>query len=258
MFHLFSDIFANRENPLTRIDPRAKLVIGFTVILSVILSTKVTLPLLVFGSSLLAIVTLRIPFRLILFRLGAPLSIVAVLVLLQSFLVGSTPLLTLHLGGWKITATREGLLHGLLLGCRVLGAVSVILLLSFTTPAHKIFHSLLWLHVPREWVEVAMMMYRYTFILLEVASDMAAAQRVRIGYSGIKRSLSSIGILAGGVIIRSVDQGIRSYEAMVARGYKGSVPFGPMAPLSRRDGWATALLVLAVAGAFLTLEWRPW
>ena len=170
VFELFSDILAYRDNTLTRIDPRVKLVLAILAIIGVILSTGFAFPLAIFAASLAGMLAIRIPARLILVRLAAPLGIVLVVILLQSLLVGSTPLFSISLFGWKIGVMREGVLHGALLGTRVLGAVSVLLLLSSTTRAHQIFHALRWLGVPKGWVEVGMLMYRYIFMLLDQAA----------------------------------------------------------------------------------------
>jgi cobalt/nickel transport system permease protein len=143
----------------------------------------------------------------------------------------------------------------LLMGSRVLGSVSVVLLLSSVTPAHRIFHSLRWLGVPRGWVEIAALMYRYTFTLLDQTADVLAAQRVRLGYSGLKRSLASLGVLAGAVIVQSMEQATRTYEAMSLRGYQGHMPFGPLPALSRKDLWTLGLVGAGVIGIQVVLEW---
>jgi cobalt/nickel transport system permease protein len=131
------------------------------------------------------------------------------------------------------------------------------LLLGCVTPAHQLFHALRWLGVPRTWVEVALLMYRYIFVLLDEAGDVVTAQRVRLGYAGVSRSLSSLGVLSGTVIVRSLDQSERTHEAMMLRGYKGSMPFGPLPAL----GWTERLLMLFVpllmAGLFCLIEGRP-
>ena len=46
MFDLFSDIFTYRENRLTAVDPRAKLVVALAAILLVLASGRPALPLL--------------------------------------------------------------------------------------------------------------------------------------------------------------------------------------------------------------------
>jgi cobalt/nickel transport system permease protein len=246
MFSLFSDFFACRDNRLSRVDPRTKLVVAATAILSVILSANAILPVVVFVSLVIVTLTLRIPARLVALRLAAPLGIVAVLALLQSFTSGATPLWTIPLGAWTLTATREGVHAAALTASRVCGAVSVVLLLSLVTPAHRIFHALRWFRVPQGWVEIAMLMYRYTFTLLDLTADLTAAQQLRMGYAGAGRALSSMGAVCGTVIIRSVDQATRTHEAMVLRGYRQEIPFGPMPPLPARDCVVAGAAVFAL------------
>jgi cobalt/nickel transport system permease protein len=176
---------------------------------------------------------------------------------LQAFLTGTTPLASFSLVGWKLIATEEGLMRGVLLGSRVLGAVSVMLLLSSVTPAYRIFGALRWFHVPEGWVEIALLVYRYTFVLLDQTADIASAQRVRLGYSSLGRSLSSAGVLAGTVVARSMDQAMRTYEAMTLRGYQGRLPIGPLPELKARD-WRTMFVVSPVIVAVhLIAEWWP-
>jgi len=251
---LFSDIFARQDSRLARIDPRAKLLVALLTIVCVVLSTRALFPLAVFVACVGLTLAHGVPARLVALRLTAPLGIVAVLVTLQSLLTGATPLWSAELAGWKITATRDGLANGLCIGARVLGAVSVVLLLSSVTPAHRIFHALRWCRVPQDWVEVAVLMYRYTFTFLDLVADLTAAQRVRLGYSKCRCGLSSLGIVAGTVIIRSVDQAVHTHEAMLMRGYRGQIPFGPMAAWRARDWWLTSLAGAGVVGGFWLIE----
>ncbi len=254
-FELFSDIFAYRDNILTRVDPRVKLVLALLAIIGVIVSKRPVFPLAVLAAGLGGMLAIRMPARLILVRLAAPLGIVLVVILLQSLLVGSTLLFSTSLFGWKIAVMLEGALHGALLGTRVLGAVSVLLLLSSTARAHQIFQALRWFGVPKGWVEVAMLMYRYIFMLMDQAADVMDAQKVRLGYSSLRRSLSSTGVLAGTVMKVAMDQGIRTYEAMELRGYKGYMPFGALPRISSKDLWILCLTSGAIVVAYIRLEW---
>lgn len=256
MFELFSDIFAFRDSRWTRLDARPKVIVALTAIVCTILSTKVILPLSVFVAATACMFTLSIPTRLVIARLAAPFALVAVLVVLQAFMVGSTVVATISVFGLHLTAMREGILQGALLGSRVLGASGVVLLLGMVTPAHKVFHSLRWFRVHHGWVEVAMLIYRYTFALLDRASDIGAAQRCRLGYAGTKRSISSVGTLAGAVIVHSLDQAMCAHDAMMLRGYTGSMPFAPMPRMRGSDRVAMILAPLAIMAVFLLLEWR--
>lgn len=257
MFELFSDIFACRDNVLTRMDPRPKMVIALALIVAVVLSKQVIFPALVFVSCTAGMLSLRMPVKLVLLRLVAPMGIVLTLVVLQAFLTGATPIASFHLAGYLLVATEEGLIRGLLLGSRVLGAVSVMLLLSSVTPAYKIFGALRWFRVPESWVEIALLVYRYIFVLLDQTADIAAAQRVRLGYSTVSRSLSSAGVLAGTVVARSMDQAMRTYEAMTLRGYQGRLPVGSLPKMNVADYWSMLTIPPAIGAAWLIVEWWP-
>ncbi|MBI5249782.1 MAG: cobalt ECF transporter T component CbiQ [Desulfomonile tiedjei] len=254
MFDIFSDIFACRENVFTRIDPRVKMVPAIALILSVVLSSKVYFPLTVLAFCLSAMLMVGMPIRLALLRIAGPMGIVAVLVVLQAFLSGSTPLFTLDFLSWKLTATEEGLRRGILIGSRVLGAVSVMLLFSSVTPAYKIFNALRWFRVPEGWVEIALLVYRYTFSLLDQTSDVITAQSTRLGYSSVGKSLSSMGVLAGTVITRSMDQAMRTYEAMTLRGYEGSMHFAPLPGLKATDIRNLAIVLPLILTVFMLME----
>jgi cobalt/nickel transport system permease protein len=254
MFHLFSDIFTYRDNVLTRLDPRVKLLIAFAALIAVVTAERAALPLVFLALSLGSVAALKIPAKLVAARLAAPLSIVAVLVVLQTFLVGATPLFSFSFAGWELTARAEGLRRGAVLGSRVLGAVSVVFLLSVVTPAHRIFQALGWFGISRNWLEIAILMYRYIFVLMDRVSDLAAAQRLRLGYTARGRALRSFTALAGATIIHSLEQSQRTHEAMRLRGYRGSMPFGPLPALGRRDRLILTLFLIGIASARL-LEW---
>lgn len=256
MFDIFLDIFTYRDNVLRRRDARAKLVSALVVILAVILSHRPEVPLAVVLLSVTTMLLLRLPVRLILLRLAIPMGAVLVLIVLQSLLIGVTPLGGVRIGAWEITAMREGAQLGLLTGARVLGAVSAMLLLSSTTPAHEIFRALRWFRCPRDWVEVAMFMYRYTFALLDMADDIEAAQRVRLGYNGLRRSLASLGVLAGAIIVGSIDQAARTQDAMTLRGYRGHMPVGPLPKMCPADRWLMGGSLALALAACLAAEMR--
>jgi len=255
MFDLFSDIFTYRDNVLTRIDPRVKLMIALVALIALLTAERVVLSLCVFGICLGTVITLQIPAKLVAVRLAAPLSIVAVLVVIQTFFTGKTPLFTITFAGWLFTAKVEGLHQGVFLGARVLGSISVVFLLSVVTPAHRIFQALRWFRISRNWLEIAILMYRYIFVLMDRVSDLAAAQRLRLGYTVRGRAMRSFTALAGATIIDSLEQSQRTHDAMRLRGYRGTMPFGPLPALERTDRLLLALCMTAIAAAYGFLEW---
>lgn len=204
---IFSDHFAHRRNYLSEIDPRLKLFFVSMAIIVVLFSSQPYGPLIISFLSLVFLLNIRIPTKIILLRLTAPLGIVIVVIFVQGFFLGY----------------KDWLPQGLLIMGKVLGCVSLVIFLSMTTPVNKLLNAAFLLRIPKTWIEIAMLTYRYIFVLLEDAIVIRDAQMVRLGYSGLIRSLKSLGKLAGSVVIRAYDQSISTYEAMVLRGYKGKM-----------------------------------
>jgi cobalt/nickel transport system permease protein len=249
---LYSDLFARQDNRLTRMDARTKLCISVLALLMITIATKPHLSWAVLAACTITCARVGVPFRFIALRLTAPMGIAIVLLILQSLMTGSTPILEIPVMGTHLTVTREGWQTGVLMSSRVLGGVSVMLLLSSITPAHRIFLAMRTMGVPGGWVEIAMLMYRYIFVLLDMTSDVLSAQRLRLGYSSVGRGISSAGVVAGVVVLNAVDQATRTHAAMISRGYQGEIPMGTMPPLAKMDIFIIAAVTLAAAAA-LTL-----
>jgi cobalt/nickel transport system permease protein len=259
--HRILELFALERNDgssrLARVDVRVKLAIALAAILAVVLSTRVGLPLATLACSLTLLVACGAPLRITLLRLAAPLGMAAAICLLQAVMTGKTPLAVLDLGFGRLVVSREGLAAGALIAARVLGSVSVIVVLCSFTPAHEILAALRWAKLPRTWVEIALLMVRAIFTLFEQAGAVLAAQRVRLGHATLRRSLCSIGSLAGIVLLRSLDQAQRTHEAMTVRGYQGRLPIPRLRPLAAREWAACCGGVTAIALVFVLLERWP-
>lgn len=246
---IFSDIFARQENCLSRIDARTNLLATLTLLLSVIFSNSMSYPLLVLVFCVSTAVFIKIPFRLLALRLTAPMGMALVLVVLKSVLTGTTPFWEVPCLGWRIVITQEGFHEGLLLATRMIGALSLVFLLSAVTPAHAIFRAMRALGVPQGWVEIAMLMYRYIFVLLDLTDEVTAAQRVRLGYAGLRQGMHSAGVVGGTVILRAMDQAVQTNQAMKVRCYRGEIPLSPLPPFP----WKESLLPAAVVFGFICL-----
>jgi cobalt/nickel transport system permease protein len=111
-----------------------------------------------------------------------------------------------------------------LIASRIIGAVSVVALIGFSTPFAEFLAGLSWLRLPRGLIEILMFAYRYIFVLLEDATVIYNAQKNRLGYSTVRRGLSSFGVLAGCLTLKAFDNSQATTVAMVQRGYDGTMP----------------------------------
>jgi len=116
--------------------------------------------------------------------------------------------------GWAPDAAgRAGSLVG-----HALAGTAAMLLLATTTPMSDLLPALRRLRVPAAVVEVASVVYRLLFVLLESLRTVREAQTARMGYSSLRRSYRSSGALAAAVLTRSWDRARRLQEGLAGRG----------------------------------------
>jgi cobalt/nickel transport system permease protein len=209
-----------------------------------------TVPACFFIIGLFALVALRIPGRLLMQRLATPLVVAAILLVTQAVFFGNTPLLQITFAGASVTFHVEGVMRGLVIVCRVLSGVSLVLFLSMSTSADKLFRAATWFRVPPTLIEIAILMYRYIFVLSDEMIMMQAAQRIRLGYRSWIVTIRSLSSLGACIILRAYDRAERVFEAMSVRGYAG-IRVDQGLEFCRRDGWTAALLGLILAGLYL-------
>ena len=131
---------------------------------------------------------------------------------------------------WKIgcfffSVTHASLWYALSLTLRALGAVSAMYLLTLTTPACEIVSVLRRLHLPKIFIELMYLIYRFIFILLDAHSRMREAAASRLGFRDFRTSCRSFGGIAGNLRICSMRRARVYYDAMLSRCYDGDMRF---------------------------------
>lgn len=212
---------------LRRVDPVPKLWLALAALLICVLSDSLAVGLftLVFLSALNLALGGQKAGDLLHF-LKAPLTFLVIGCLAIVFRpVGTAEALWAFrlLGRWTWGVTAADLRLGLLVFCKAMGAVSAMYFLSMNTPVTDLTMALERLHVPRLLVELMELIYRFIFLLAGEAGRIRTAQESRLGYQGFRRSLRSLGALAGTVFIRSLRRGDRVFAALESRGYTGAL-----------------------------------
>jgi len=75
---------------------------------------------------------------------------------------------------------------------------------------------------PGAIIEISLLIYRYSFVVIDESARMERSQRARLGYADFSGSLSSAAMLATGVFVRAMNRGERLYAAMQSRCYSGT------------------------------------
>ncbi|MBI5049481.1 MAG: cobalt ECF transporter T component CbiQ [Nitrospirae bacterium] len=247
---LFSEYF-KKEHMLSKVDARVKILVSLAV-LSMVLSYKgFALPLLVTILCLFLCIKIRIPLRVFILRFSEPVFIALVIVLIKFLFSGkeiifSISLPTSHFSLFTLTGHRDGLMDGLFIACRIIGAVSVVAALGFSTPFTEIMAGLSWFKIPKSFIEILMFAYRYIFVFLEDAFVIYNAQKNRLGYSSIKRGLNSFGTLTGSLVIKAFEHSQNTTTAMIQRGYDGNMPLLRHKPFKSSELILSFLFLIAM------------
>jgi cobalt/nickel transport system permease protein len=183
----------------------------------------------------LALGPARVPARTFGRAVRLPLAFIVVGALTAVVQVGAGGL------GW---APDAGARAGSLVGHALAGSAAV-MLLATTTPMSDLLPALRRLRVPEAVVEVASVVYRLLFVLLESLRTIREAQTARMGYSSLRRSYRSSGALAAAVLTRSWDRARRMQEGLAGRGMETGLRVLPEVLPSSRAFLAASVLGLA-------------
>ncbi len=104
-----------------------------------------------------------------------------------------------------------------------LGAVSCLYFLSLTTPVTDLLHVLDVLHCPDILVELLLLVYRFLFVLYDMAAAITVSQKSRLGNKDFKTSLHSMSGLLVMLLIRAIKKSSVLYDAMESRCYDGKI-----------------------------------
>ena len=154
----------------------------------------------------------------------APIGFAAAGILIITFFSGSGhELLSFKFIGHPFSIKADGLELALLVLSRSFSGICCLYFLALTTPMIELFAVFKASRLPESLIELTMLIYRYIFVFLEIASSTMYAQTMRLGYSNFRRSINSISMLTSTVFIRSWEQGDKLFLAMNSRCYNGKM-----------------------------------
>jgi cobalt/nickel transport system permease protein len=123
--------------------------------------------------------------------------------------------------------------------------------IALTTPMTEVFDIFRRLGVPAVLIDLAMLIYRFIFILIEEAGQIYRSQVMRLGYGRFRESVNSFGMLAGALFLRTWESGEALVLAMDARCYDGKLGIpGDARPIS----YPALAVALVYLGAVLAVS----
>lgn len=263
MSGLALDRYLPRESGIHALDARVKFVLTVGFILAVSL-----LPVgsfLALAIAWLAVALVSAGAKLGPFRPARGAFFALPFVLAAFPLVFTRPgreLLELSLGPFSLQVTAEGLAAFATIAGKSWVSVQAALLLAYTTPFHDLIDALRALHVPRLFVTTVSFMYRYLAVLSDEAARMLRARAARSADFGprsggtLRWRATVAGRIVGALFIRAYERSERVYQAMLARGFDGTLR--PPTPRPLRHGEWGALLMSGVALAVFETAAHLW
>ena len=250
---MFSDDVAAQRGLLQRLEPRLKLValLGLLVVTAFVRHIPVLVGLYAMTLALATASKLSLSFFVKRVWLFVPIF-TGIVVLPATLNIVTPGAIVVPLGNWfghQVGLTEQGLTAAGLIVTRVATSISLVVLLTLTTPWSKLLAALRTLHAPRMFVLVLGMAYRYLFQLLDAVTDMYLARKARTVsrdvsvVSGRAFVASSAGALFGKAQALSDEV----HMAMVARGYNGDARTVSKVRVRAFDaGFALACIAVAV------------
>jgi energy-coupling factor transporter transmembrane protein EcfT len=136
----------------------------------------------------------------------------------------------------------------------------LVVLLTLTTPWNRLLAALRALAVPRMFVLVLAMAYRYVFHLLNAVTEMYTARKARLvgATTDVGSGRRFVSASAGALFGKSHALAEEVHMAMLSRGYTGNVRTLATSRITARDVvWAAACVAAAVlvVGGDRALGW---
>ncbi len=104
-----------------------------------------------------------------------------------------------------------------------LSSVSCLYFLSLSTPVVDIISVLRKLKIPKLFIELMSLVYRFIFVLIDTGEKIYTSQNSRLGYSKLGLKFKSTGLLASVLFVRSFKRSNDLYLALESRCYDGEI-----------------------------------
>jgi cobalt/nickel transport system permease protein len=209
------------DSPLSRLDPRWRLAALALAGLAVTLLQSLPATLCGLGGALLLVCLARLPLRWVGERLAAVMVVLLLFVVPLPFLLGDEA--PIWSWGW-LQVSWTGVRLALLLSAKGLALLSLALVVLGTAPLEVNLKAAHALRVPGLLVHLALLAFRYLFVLGEELGRLRVAVRVR-GYRNrmSRHCYRTIGHLAGTLLVRGDERAERVGQAMRCRGFTGEL-----------------------------------
>lgn len=259
----FLDPYQEGDSTFHRLDPRVKLILTVTFILTTTLTPIGAWPayILLYAIIVSATILSGLGYFYILKRTALAIPFLfATLPLI--FTTAGVPLFSLNLWTWEFTGTLAGVERFVSIAVKSIISVQSAILLTAITPFPDLLVAMRAVRVPRLLVAIFGLMWRYLFVLVDEALRLVRARTARSGVSGnvnlkaggnLAWRAQVAGGMAGNLFMRSLERSDRIYIAMLSRGYDGDVRHMPL-PEFTKSNWLVLTGGIVILSILATLS----
>lgn len=193
------------NNRLRDFNPFIKCVVVAIALVIATTTQNIYINLSIFGTMVFStIIIAGIPIKSYMKIFSIPmffllLSILAIIISLSKVDVF---LWSIRISSYYIGIMEDSIDEAFLLSSRVFASVSSTFFLGLTTPLNHIVRVLKRLHIPSLIIELTVLIYRFIFVFLEEAKEIYNGQEMKFGYTNMKNSLHSVGLLIRSLFTR--------------------------------------------------------
>jgi len=213
-----------RDGPLHRINPWTKIGTVGALVLAVTMVDRLALLAGLYGAVLIVYGLARLPYQRLAGWYTIPMLFVISVAGPLAFLEPGTPIggtLSTPLG--ELSVTWAGVILFVELSCRSLTVVTFVLTASMTTKYTDIAYILGRL-LPRPIDQIALLTYRFTFVMIETLEDLVKAALSRgANFSDFWSNKRLYARILGMTMLSAIEQSERLVKSMESRGYNGDI-----------------------------------
>lgn len=254
--NVLREFYSHHNSIVHQLDARVKIVLALAIILSLNLTPDGAWPVFILFLTIILSLALisRLGFKLVLKRalLAMPFVVAAV----PLIFTGPPPSILLNFAqGMQISYSPEGLQRFTSIAIKAWISIQAAIILAATTRFPDLLIALQLLNVPKLFVAIIGLMWRYLFVISEEATRMLRARSSRSSTSSGKHHTGGslywrarvTGGMAGSLLLRSIERSDRVYLAMVSRGYNGELPVSKKTALSVQNKRVLSFGILILA-----------
>jgi len=222
---VFSERFSAADGLLQGIDPQVKLCCFLAFILTAV-AARTMMSLIILSALVVTLsVASKIPPKFFFLRTTIFIPIFAAVIASPlPFITPGRPLALIGYDKYSIPVTWEGMYKAIHFTYRIWVCVALLTLLVLTTGFTRLVHAMEKFKIPKIFVAMTTITYRFIFLFINEAHRMVLAKEARTvkkeGRLWIMRSLARI---MSTLFIRAYERGERVYTAMTAREYTGEI-----------------------------------